>query len=110
MNRFESHSAQLNRVLRMVVPALITLIILGLFLYAISLIDRSAYDKQLESLENAINRDVLQCYALEGTYPPSLEYLTDHYGLTYNEELFFVDYQALGSNIYPDVTIIPITE
>ena len=26
--------------------------------------------------------------------------------LTYDEDLFFVDYQTVGANIYPDVTII----
>ena len=31
-------------------------------------------------------------------------------GLTYNEELFYVDYQSIGSNIYPDITIIRLAE
>ena len=57
-------------------------------------------------LEKAVNRSITQCYALEGTYPPDMEYLTAHYGLTYDEDLFFVDYQTVGANIYPDVTII----
>ena len=37
---------------------------------------------------------------------PSLSYMEEHYGLTYNEELFFVDYQPIGSNIFPNATII----
>ena len=36
-----------------------------------------------------------------------LEYLKEHYGLIYNEDLFFVDYRLQGANIFPDVTIIP---
>jgi hypothetical protein len=32
--------------------------------------------------------------------------LKENYGLTYDEDLFFVDYQTIGSNILPDVTII----
>jgi hypothetical protein len=43
---------------------------------------------------------------VEGKYPESLDYLKEHYGLTYNEDLFFVDYRVSGSNILPDVTII----
>ena len=39
-----------------------------------------------------------------------LEYLESHYGLTYDHDLFFVDYQAIGSNIMPDVTIVRLTE
>ena len=43
---------------------------------------------------------------MEGTYPQSLDYLKEYYGLMYDEDLFFVDYQVMGSNILPDVTII----
>ena len=48
----------------------------------------------------------MHCYAIEGSYPESLQYLKDNYGLTYDEEKYFIDYQVLGSNILPDVTII----
>jgi hypothetical protein len=44
---------------------------------------------------------------VEGTYPPSLEYLKEHYGLIYDEESYYIDYTAIGSNIMPDVTILP---
>ena len=63
--------------------------------------------RQLESLENAIHQSIVYCYTLEGCYPESLEYMKEHYGLIYNEELFFVDYRLQGTNIMPDVTIIP---
>lgn len=43
---------------------------------------------------------------LRGAYPESLRYLEEHYGLIYDEDRFFIDYQILGSNIMPDVTII----
>ena len=62
--------------------------------------------KQQESLETALARDITHCYAVEGFYPPSLSYMEEHYGLTYDKDLFFVDYQPIGSNIRPDVTVI----
>lgn len=77
-----------------------------LFLYAVSSISESTTERQQQALEDAIERSIVSCYCIEGTYPPSLDYLVDHYGLTYDKELFFVDYQAIGSNILPDVTII----
>ena len=57
-------------------------------------------------LEKAIDRSITQCYALEGVYPDNLAYLEQEYGLTYNKEHFFVDYQYIGSNLRPDITII----
>ena len=58
------------------------------------------------TLERALTRSITQCYALEGTYPPDINYLTDHYGLTYNSDYYYIDYQYIGSNLRPDVTII----
>ena len=57
-------------------------------------------------LENALDRSITQCYALEGSYPPSLSYLVENYGLTYNSEQYFIDYQYIGSNLRPDTMII----
>lgn len=64
-------------------------------------------EEQLKILEDAVTRDITRCYAEEGSYPESLSYLKENYGLTYDEDKYFVDYQPLGSNILPDVTIIP---
>ena len=84
----------------------IFLVLVTVFMFALANISESTTDRQQEALENAITRSIVNCYCVEGTYPPSLSYLSDHYGLTYDKELFFVDYQAIGSNIFPDVTII----
>ena len=35
-----------------------------------------------------------------------LDYLKKNYGLHYDENRYFVDYQPLGANILPEVTII----
>ncbi len=63
-------------------------------------------EEQLQILQDAVTRDITRCYAEEGSYPESLNYLKKHYGLTYDEDKYFIDYQPLGTNIFPDVTII----
>lgn len=85
---------------------LVFLAIALLFFQGISSVSAGTRKRQKESLENAITRSITHCYAVEGSYPASLEYLKENYGLTYDEDLFFVDYQTIGSNILPDVTII----
>lgn len=57
-------------------------------------------------LSQALARSVTQCYALEGTYPPDLSYVEEHYGLTYDHDRYFIDYQYIGANLRPDITII----
>ncbi|MCR4704937.1 MAG: hypothetical protein K5641_02615 [Lachnospiraceae bacterium] len=84
--------------------------LLVLFLFGIRGVSRTTIEKQQESLRTALERDVLHCYAVEGFYPPSLDYIKEHYGLIYDEETFFVDYKPVGSNIMPDITILRVGE
>ncbi|MCI6243286.1 MAG: hypothetical protein PUF81_02970 [Lachnospiraceae bacterium] len=62
--------------------------------------------QEKEIVTTALSRSITQCYALEGFYPPDLDYICDHYGFTYNKDHFFIDYQYIGSNLPPDVTVI----
>ena len=82
------------------------LAVLTLFIQGLSSLSDSTLRRQKESLENAIARSVTYCYTVEGAYPESLDYLKDNYGLTYDEDVFYVDYRVIGSNILPDITII----
>lgn len=81
-------------------------LVLLIFMLGINSISETTVQKQKESLETALNRNIIHCYAVEGFYPPSLEYMEDNYGLTYDKDLFFVDYHPIGSNMRPDVTIL----
>lgn len=42
---------------------------------------------------------------MEGSYPESLDYLKEHYGITYDPEKYIVDYEIIGSNLMPDVKV-----
>ena len=108
MNRFQKNSKLFTFLKKCRFSLILTAVIILLCFGGIQSIGKTTNTEQLHSLENSIKRSVIQCYALEGTYPPNLQYLKDHYGLTYSEDDFFVDYQTYGSNIMPDITIIPI--
>lgn len=72
----------------------------------ISSLSEDTSDRQKESLLEAVRRDMVYCYAMEGRYPESVEYMESHYGLTYDKERYFIDYEIIGSNLMPDVMII----
>lgn len=84
---------------------LLALLLIAFSLFASSMSKTNA-SQEKEILQKAIDRSITQCYALEGVYPDNLAYLEQEYGLTYNKEHFFVDYQYIGSNLRPDITII----
>ena len=62
--------------------------------------------QEAESLESSVRQSAVHCYALEGFYPDSLDYLEQHYGLTYDKDKYIVSYETIGSNLMPDVSVI----
>ena len=79
---------------------------LFLFMKAVDNIGTANDAEQAQILEQALTRSITACYALEGAYPPNINYLVENYGLTYDSTEYFIDYQYIGSNLRPDVTII----
>lgn len=104
MHRFEFHKN--HRSYRFAFVSLLFALLLLLFLYGVDTLSDSNLERQKDALEKALTQSITYCYSVEGIYPEDLNYLKEHYGLTYNEELFFVDYRTTGANLLPDVTII----
>lgn len=60
---------------------------------------------QPEEIRKALLDACIQCYALEGSYPPSLNYLNEHYGVILNKDKYFYYYEVFASNVLPDVEV-----
>ena len=104
-NRFirqNKQTAGRNRIL----SACLSAAVFGAFWFGISSVSDKTNEAELQTLEQAVMRGITYCYAAEGSYPASLNDLNEHYGLFYDEEKYRIDYQPLGANIMPDVTII----
>ncbi|MDD3221717.1 MAG: hypothetical protein EOM34_04030 [Clostridia bacterium] len=108
MNRFSKTSGKGFSLRSFILPVVLFLFFIGLFLKGVSGINATSDRESQRTLQNALNRSVIHCYAIEGRYPPSLNYLEEHYGIIYDENKFFVDYQPVASNIMPDITIISL--
>lgn len=91
---------------RHLLTVMIFLLMMGFLYYGVSSIQRTSDDRQLENLQTSIRRSAVQCYALEGRYPESLDYLKKYYGISYDEKKYFVDYTAQSSNLMPDITVL----
>ena len=59
-----------------------------------------------QQLEDALRRAAVACYAAEGIYPPTLDYLVQHYGVQINEERYTVFYEAFADNLMPEITVL----
>lgn len=85
--------------------ALLAAVVL-IFSYALNTLSKRNVFEQKNSLESFMRRSIVECYSVEGAYPPSLSHLEENYSLRYNKNYFFVDYQPIGENIMPEFTII----
>ena len=109
MNRFQKGKPRLGA-LRVLLPVLIFCIMLLLLLGGLSSVSSAASRQEAERLRGSVLQSAVQCYALEGFYPEDLEYLKEHYGLSYDSGKYVISYEAVGSNLMPDVSVIPLQE
>ena len=49
----------------------------------------------------------MQCCAIEGAYPSSLDYLEREYGLRVNHDDYVITYEAFAGNVMPSVVVVP---
>lgn len=105
MQRFKKDSKKPHQY-RLLISIILFLCILALFYFGTSALSGRAMNEQIENVNTQLRQSVVHCYCVEGTYPESLAYLEENYGFTYNKNRFFIDYQPLGQNMMPDITVI----
>lgn len=72
--------------------------------------EKSANQHQTDLLKDALNQAVVSCYAIEGRYPESLDYLIENYGIQINTEKYIVVYDIFAENVRPHIEVIQIGE
>lgn len=86
--------------------ALVACAVGAVFFVAVSGVETSADRQGRERLEAALRRSAVACYAAEGVYPPTVDYICDHYGVQIDEERYMVDYVVFAENLMPDITVL----
>ena len=62
---------------------------------AVDSAQRKSDEESYKILSDAIIRSAVQCFAIEGFYPPDIEYLENNYGLLVDHNKYFVSYRVL---------------
>lgn len=75
------------------------------FYYSVENVQNSNEEEKFEVLADAIKRSAVQCYAIEGFYPPNINYLESNYGLVVDHDKYVVSYSIFASNIMPDIVV-----
>ena len=81
-------------------------ILIGFNLMVAVMTSRSVARTQgVASLRESIVEAAVQCCAVEGSYPSSIQHLEDDYGLVVNRDDYVVQYEYLGDNVPPSVVV-----
>ncbi len=78
--------------------------------FSSSKVAETADQQQANLLKDALNQAVVSCYAVEGRYPESLDYLIENYGIQVNPEKFIVVYDIFAENVRPRIEVIRVGE
>lgn len=70
------------------------------------LVNRDMDEQAAAALRQTVIDAAVQCYAVEGKYPESLDVLEQEYGVQINHARFIVTYDVFASNQLPDVTVL----
>lgn len=68
---------------------------------------QSMREQGASSVRTAILDAAMQCCAIEGAYPSSLDYLEREYGLRVNHDDYVITYEAFAGNVMPSVVVVP---
>lgn len=86
-------------------PTVILFIIIATILvWSVGDVSRTSLNEGQTITENSIRRAVITCYAYEGSYPESIEYLKEYYGLRVSDD-YEVRYNVFAPNIMPDIRV-----
>ena len=88
------------------IPLLLFAAILAAAFYSVEDATSSSERLQYDMTLRAISRALADCYAIEGHYPPNIEYLYENYRVRVDENKYFVIYEVFAPNISPTVKLI----
>ncbi len=108
--RIERQRRERSQVRGYLLSAAALLLLVAVFTAGALTFAGKAGKKGEESLRRAVTRASVQCYAIEGRYPPSVEYLEENYGIHIDRDRYHVFYNGFASNVMPEITINPIED
>ncbi len=88
---------------------LLLLVLLGFFLFSFARLERGQNEEGRQQLEETLRLSAMACYASEGVYPPTVDYLQKHYGVQIDEERYAVFYEIFADNLMPTITVVSLS-
>jgi|APHig6443717817_1056837.scaffolds.fasta_scaffold388207_2 hypothetical protein len=90
------------------ITGIVFLLLALLFALSLTSTAQSSAAREAGVLDSALHRAIVTCYAVEGRYPPSLDYIAENYGVLVDETRYSVYYDAFAANVMPTLRVTRI--
>ena len=88
-----------------VLPALLCAAILTIFALGVYKFNELSLEQDRQLTYAAIQKATVQCYADEGRFPASVDYLVEHYNVNIDYDHFMVTYDCAAANVSPNIAV-----
>ena len=105
MKNFANVKARRTEILGWLRSILFVIVISAVLIAGIFYISNMGNEQGLKLTNEAAVRTMIECYAIEGIYPPNVQYMVDNYNLSYDDTKYFIHYDAFASNIMPTIDV-----
>ena len=90
-----------------VIAALVACVLVAAVVVGFGVVSASLREQGAAAVRESVLDSAMQCCAIEGAYPSSLEYLEREYGLRVNHDDYVITYEAFAGNVMPSVVVVP---
>ena len=84
---------------------LVAVVILAVLVAGIYYMGNIGSEQGIKLTREAAVRTAVQCYSIEGIYPPNVDYMEANYKLKYDKSKYYIHYDAFASNIMPTIEV-----
>lgn len=104
--KFKKENKSVSSLKTLGVALVILVMVFAIAITAISSVQSSRKAENAEIIETGVRRAAMECYANEGFFPESIDYLIENYHLYTDTEHCIIHYSAISSNIMPEIKVI----
>lgn len=75
--------------------------VIAIFYVGFTNTSKQVNDQDLLRVKEAVQKAALECFSIEGSYPTTVEYLEEHYGLYLQKDIYSIRYEFVAGNLMP---------
>ncbi len=105
MDTYRKNENIRSRYFEMIRQTVLFIAMIVIMFIAVSNVNKIYQKQNLMIIKQSAQRAAVECYSVEGVYPPDIDYLVDNYSFTYNSDKYYIFYETFASNVMPTIEV-----